>query len=196
MARTSFRGLTSALLQEHALLRRALELFARYAGRVASGEPYDPRFARGFLRFFRTLTETDHGREEERLFLGRELFRELSAATEALRRAPTQEAARLRFHGLALRYVELALAHMQKEELVVFPLAVRDAKEQGTAAPRRVPAREVAWVRRMEVRARTWPPVAVSLFGQGSVSAFRRLCAESLRSSTRTRRSRTRRIAR
>lgn len=200
------RPLTSILLEEHGLLRRAFEAFARYAGWVGSSASHDPDLAREFLRFFREFGDRRHHEEEERLLfswlethglsgqvgplvvlrheheLGRDLRLALSLAADALCESPADRDERARFRDLALRYVELHLAHMEKEEAVLFPLAEQLARESGgpTRFSSEVPAQEREWVAAVEARAARWPAIHLSLFGHGSAEGFERLCEEAL----------------
>lgn len=200
------RPLTRVLVEEHGLLRRALQAFARYAGRVASSTSYDPRLAREFLRFFREFGDRRHHEEEECLLftwleehglagevgplvvlrheheLGRDLRFALSLAADALRESPLDRNERVRFRDLALRYVELHLAHMDKEEDTLFPLAEELAHASGVAlhCSRELSAREREWVARVEARALEWPEMSLSLREHGTSAGFARLCAEAL----------------
>jgi hemerythrin-like domain-containing protein len=197
--------LTVILSEEHALLRRAFLAFARYAARVASGASYDIRLAREFLRFFRDFGDRRHHEEEERLLfpwleahglpgqvgpllvlrheheLGRDLRLALSLAVDALEEFPLQAGDRERFSDLAQRYLELHLAHMEKEEAVLFPLVEELAGTSASLARHSsTPPRDREWVERMETLAADWPAVALSLAAHGTADAFGRLCDEAL----------------
>jgi len=199
------RALTRVLAEEHVQIRRVLEAFARYASWVCAAGDHDPRLARRFLGFFREFGDRRHHDEEERLLfpwleahglpgrfgplvvlrheheLGRELRLALVLATDALIEEPLDADERERFRELALRYVELGLAHMEKEESVLFPLV--DELAAGGEVPtatHEVPARERAWIDEIEVRAAAWPAPGLTLFEHGSAESFERLCAEAL----------------
>lgn len=204
------RWLTAILTEEHGLLLRALGLFGRYGELVASGRPYDPRHARVFLRFFREFGDVRHHEKEERLLfpwleaqglpsqigplgilrqeheLGRDLRLALSLAADALLDSPGEGDTRARFHGLALRFVELMTAHIEKEEQVLFPLAdrfgqqLREPVERPHDYPFELPAKELEWLSRLEHEATTWPSATLCLNGLGTPYGFERLCEESL----------------
>ena len=199
------RTLTQLLSEEHALLRRAHAAFARYAEWIGSSADADRSLVRPFLRFFREFGDRRHHEEEERLLftwleaqglsgsvgplvvlrheheLGRDLRQALVRAAEGLAGSPDERA---RFRDLALRYVELGLAHMVKEEEALFPLAERLARRAG-GAPRYTnppPTREREWVERIEARAAAWPTIDLTLREHGTREGFERLCGEALAS--------------
>jgi hemerythrin-like domain-containing protein len=200
------RPLTTILSEEHGLLQRAYGAFARYAEWTATNPEYDPRLARDFLRFFRDFGDRRHHEEEERLLftwleahglsagfgplvvlrheheLGRDLRLALSLAADALCGAPLDQGERARFRDLALRYVELQLAHMEKEEQVLLPLAVELARGSGGEArfSSQVTARDSDWVAAVEARAAAWPATDLTLREHGTAQGFGRLCEEAL----------------
>lgn len=207
MPSTPPRSLLGVLTEEHVLIHRALALFARYSEQVFSGDGYDPHLARRFLRFFRDFGDLrHHQKEEEILFpwmaalglppgdgplavlsqeheVGRDLRLALSLATDALLESPQEGDARERFRSLALRYVELMTAHIEKEEQVLFPLAERFARQSGQELRRadELPATELSWIEGLELQAASWPSASLSLRGLGTPYGFERLCEESLR---------------
>lgn len=200
------RWLTAILTEEHELLLRALGLFGRYSELLVVGRPYDPRLARGFLRFFRDFGDVRHHEKEEQLLfpwmeaqglprevgplgvlrqeheLARDLRLALSLAADALLVFPGDGDARVRFHALAVRFVELMTAHIEKEEQVLFPLADRFSQQgrEPLERPSVAPTKELAWVARLEEEAATWPSPRLSLHGLGTPYGFERLCEESL----------------
>ncbi|HEX6885532.1 MAG TPA: hemerythrin domain-containing protein [Planctomycetota bacterium] len=199
------RALTRILAEEHVQIRRVLEAFARYASWVCAARDYDPRLARRFLRFFREFGDLRHHEEEEELLfpwleahglprgvgplvvlrheheLGRELRLALAAAADALLEQPLDADERERFRELALRYVELGLAHMDKEEGALFPLVEELAAGDAVlTVARELPARERAWIDEIEARAAAWPAPGLTLLEHGSAESFGRLCAEAL----------------
>ena len=203
-ARTEFVDL---LVEEHALFRRALVLFGRYAEHVVTGERHEPRLARTFLRFFRVFGARHHRETEEKILfpwleahglprdsgplavlhaehdLGHELLDELARAARALRDAPGRTAARVRFHGLALRLAEHYTAHMDKEEDALFSLARECAGRSRRAVLPRVSSsvRGCAWISALEAEvADAWPSPKLSLYGLGTLRGFERLCRSAL----------------
>lgn len=206
MPRPAARPLTELLVEEHGALRCALALFARYAEQVVSGNHYDPRLARVFLRFFRVCGERHHDKEERVLFpwleahgfardsgalvvlrtehdLGRALRADLERTVRALLDAPGEQALRVRFHGLALRFTELLTAHMNKEEQVLFPLVGQIAARNGGHVRRAAsfPPRALSWMATLEAGAAdSWPRPSLSLHGLGTTSGFERLCRAAL----------------
>lgn len=200
------RWLTAILTEEHGLLLRALGLFGRYAELVFSGRRYDPRLAREFLRFFRDFGDLRHQEKEERLLfpwmvaqglprevgplavlqeeheLAREFRLALSIAADALQAFPADHDARRRFHELALRFVAHMTVHLEKEEQVLFPLADRFSQQCGTplSIHGELPAKDVAWVDRVEALAVRWPTALLSMENLGTPYGFERLCEESL----------------
>jgi len=198
--------LTTVLTREHGLLLRALSLFARYGEQVTSGGEFDPRLARAFMRFFRDFGDhVHHEKEEQALFpwleeqglpadlgplgvlrqehdVGRELRLALSLAADGLERGPRDPEARRRFHELARRYVEWMTAHIDKEELVLYPLADSFAHQvgHGPEAPDAQPRAELRWLDAVEARAERWPDARLSLEGLGTPYAFERLCEAAL----------------
>lgn len=199
------RPLTELLSEEHGLIGRGLDLFVRYAEQVRSGD-YDPALARPFLRFFREFADqAHHAKEEEILFrwleerglprevgplavmrheheLGRDLRLALSLAADVLVETPGDAETRERFHALVQRYVELMVAHIEKEENVLFPLAQRFGRQLGEQCvhPGTLPEEELAWIVELEARAGSWPRAHLAESGLGTPRGFERLCEEAL----------------
>lgn len=199
-------NLTDVLSEEHALILRALACFERYAEQVRVGGKLDPRIGRHFVRLFREFGDVEHHlKEEEILFpwleehglphevgplavlreeheLARDLRLALSLTMDALREDPRDAETRLRFHALAGRFVELARAHVEKEETVLLPLARRFARQLGETPV--VPAGTRPEVRRtiesLAALAETWPQARAAGHENGTAYAFERLCEESL----------------
>jgi hemerythrin-like domain-containing protein len=195
-------GHARVLAEEHALLRRGLALLARYAEGLQGARDAAPELARPLLAFVTELGEERHRRREDALLallerrglgreartvlaaehdLGRELFAALLRCARDIERAPRSAAVRLRFLSLALRYVELMLAHTAKEEQVLLPLAggLALANEPGLAGSAADLGRARAWIEGMETRSSAWPEAILSVHGLGTPAAFQRLCAES-----------------
>lgn len=201
------RDVTAVLEESHELVRRTLHLLAGYAGLAASGLPYDPRLAESFAKFFRSFVErlqdehesgvlfpwlARHGLPEDSGPLAvlriehdvaRILQRELQDAARALSLSPGDVDNRLSFHERALRLVEHHLAHLDKEDAVILPLARRLAERLG-AAPSVAcsgSAHERRWLEALEAhRTDDWPEAALTRLGLGSTEAFERLCATSI----------------
>lgn len=200
------RPLTVVLSEEHELLARVLVTFARYGERVASGASYDPHLAHELLRFLTEFGDSRHHEKEEALLfpwleahglarssgplgvlrhehdVGRDLRLALSHCEEALLAAPGQGKVRRRFRDLALSYVELLTAHIEKEEQVLFPLADRFAIQTGAELRHEggLSAADLAWVEQLESEAAPWPDAALSLRGLGTAYGFERLCESAL----------------
>jgi hemerythrin-like domain-containing protein len=206
VVRSPSRWLTEVLSEEHGLLLRALGLFGRYAERLASGGACDTRHARAFLRFFRDFGDMRHQEKEERLLFpwleaeglpghagplavlksehehARDLRLVLSLAADGWVESPRDFDGRQRFRSLALRFVELMTAHIEKEEQVLFPLADRLPRQGGAPPPHPdfLPKKELEWLAQLEAEAVGWPLPELSLAGLGTPYGFECLCEKSL----------------
>lgn len=207
MNSSSVRPITTVLEDHHALARRALFLLGSYAGHVASGQRYDPRFARDFLDFLTVFLEPmQRELEEDRLFLwltqhglasdsgplvllrtehafGRELRRNLEVATRVLLQSPGDMDRRIAFHGQAVRLAEHVLAHLDKEDRVVLPMVRRLAalEDDEPSVATADPVREREWIATLEAhRVDQWPEPVFTRQGLGTTTTFERLCWTSV----------------
>jgi hemerythrin-like domain-containing protein len=201
------RPITTVVEERHALAQRALSLLGSYAGRVASGQRYDPRLADSFLDFLRAFTgRVQQELEDARLFpwltqhglppdsgplavlqveheLCNEQVKDLEAAARALMSSPGDRDLRIAFHGRAVRLAEHFLAHLDKEDRVILPLARRLAAPEGdeTTVTSADPVREREWIEALEAhRTEHWPEAVLTRQGLGTTTAFERLCWASL----------------
>lgn len=198
--------LVAILNEEHALILAALEAFERFAEHVRSGDAFEAKVARDFLRFFREFADADHHhKEEEILFpwleeqglphevgplavlraeheLGRETRLALALALDDLAGDPFELDTRLRFHALAQRFTELLRAHIEKEEHVLLPLARRFTEQVGEVpvVAHGVRASARSWIAAMEQRACAWPVPRRVGHAHGTPYAFERLCEEAM----------------
>jgi len=136
---------TAQLSKEHRLIESVLKVFEDLATQAVEGENFDVERARDSLEFFRGFADRcHHGKEEGHLFprlaaygfsaesgpvavmleehrLGRGFLREVAEALAE----PEDERARDRFARAARSYVALLTAHIQKEDMILFPMADR-----------------------------------------------------------------------
>ena len=197
------------LVAEHRLKSRVLVLFARHCERMLQERAADIGLTRAFLRFFRQFCDGRHRAKEEKLFAwmsslgldqatgplavlhhehdeGRELLRALAGAVNILEARPSSRSALQEVHRLALSFVELSMAHVEKEEDVLFPIAELFAVQSGTEceAPRDIPDQfsdeDEAWIQELESLSDAWPGYTLPGEDVGTAYGFARLCEESL----------------
>lgn len=140
-------GAIHVIKLEHRNLYRVLAVMRAVGQGLLSGKQYDLELLRAILDYIETFPDRfHHPKEDEFLFkalrarsneagdvlasleqdhrLGPERIHAMCKALGQMREG--QEGAVRRLAELALDYVDRTMAHMQKEESVVLPLAVRD----------------------------------------------------------------------
>ena len=150
-------GMCDSLVQEHEIIERVLDALEREAGRVASGSPVDLEFFTTAISFVRQFADGLHHQKEELVLFpalcdagmpkdggpvgvmlyehdeGRGHIRAMEAALQ-----PDVEVnieARQHLVNETLAYVALLRAHIQKENMILFPMAeeVLDVSQQNLA---------------------------------------------------------------
>jgi hemerythrin-like domain-containing protein len=135
------------LMGEHRLIEQALGSLETYGGLVRGGAPAEREVVGGYAAFFRGFADTcHHGKEEDILFrrmvargfpqqagplavmlheheLGRRHVAGLHALSEGPGALTAPEASVLLGHADA--YVPLLRQHIQKEDLILYPLALQ-----------------------------------------------------------------------
>lgn len=135
------------LMNEHRLIEKALASLETFATRVHEGAEADPATIAKFARFLRGFADKwHHGKEEDLLFVkmgdygfsseagpiavmlsehvqGRAYTSELAGLGEAT--AALQGDERQAFLQNAVGYINLLRAHIQKEDNILYPMALR-----------------------------------------------------------------------
>ncbi len=136
---------TSELKAEHDGIKVMLGILGTVCDRLETGKGVDPEHIGKILEFLRVFVDTcHHAKEEDILFpaleragipreggptgvmlrehaMGRELVRGMTEALPGIRRGDA--AAVTRFVRSAREYRELLLAHIEKEDTVLYPIA-------------------------------------------------------------------------
>jgi hemerythrin-like domain-containing protein len=132
------------LMEEHEIILHGLRALEALADRAARGAEVPAKAVRDAVEFFRQFTEVHHHHKEEKILfpalekaglpreggpLGVMLHehdqarRLLSALSDAARGAASGAASRARFAEAARAYVTVFVAHIEKENHVLFPMA-------------------------------------------------------------------------
>ena len=138
-------GLCDSLVREHEIIEQVLDSLEREARAVAGGKPVDRQFFTGSITFVRQFADGIHHQKEEQILFpalcaagmpkdggpvgvmlyehdeGRGHIRAMDAALQAA--SDGDIAAREQLVHEALAYVELLRAHIQKENMILFPMA-------------------------------------------------------------------------
>lgn len=147
-------GLCDSLVREHEIIERVLDVLEREAQAVAGGSPINRAFFTDAILFVRQFADGVHHQKEEQVLFpalcdagmpkdggpvgvmlyehdeGRSHIRAMESALDAA--SAGDIAARKQLVDETLGYVELLRAHIQKENMILFPMAERilDAKRQ------------------------------------------------------------------
>ncbi len=150
-------GMCESLVQEHEVIERVLDALEREAERVRSGESVDSEFFTTAISFVRQFADGLHHQKEEVVLFpalcdagmpkeggpvgvmlyehdeGRGHIRAMEAALQSDVEGSTK--ARQQLVNETLAYVALLRAHIQKENMILFPMAekVLDVGQQDLA---------------------------------------------------------------
>lgn len=140
-------GLCDSLVREHEIIERVLDVLEREARAVTEGAAIDADFFRDAIGFVRQFADGIHHQKEEQVLFpalceagmpkdggpvgvmlfehdeGRSHIRAMEASLAPA--ANGDAAARRRVIHEALAYVALLRAHIQKENMILFPMAER-----------------------------------------------------------------------
>lgn len=140
-------GMCDSLVQEHEVIERVLDALEREVNKVMDGAPVDRAFFTSAIGFVRQFADGLHHQKEEQILFpalcdagmprdggpvgvmlyehdeGRGHIRAMDAALGAA--SDGDSAAREQLAHETLAYVELLRAHIQKENMILFPMAER-----------------------------------------------------------------------
>lgn len=140
-------ALCDSLVQEHEIIERVLDSLEREARAIVTGKAVDRVFFAGAISFVRKFADGVHHQKEEQVLFpalcdaglpkdggpvgvmlfehdaGRDHIRGIEQSLDAA--AAGDANARQRLIQGTLEYVELLRAHIQKENMVLFPMAER-----------------------------------------------------------------------
>jgi hemerythrin-like domain-containing protein len=140
-------GLCDSLVQEHEVIERVLDSLERETGAVAGGKTVDRAFFADVIKFVREFADGVHHQKEETVLFpalceagmpkdggpvgvmlyehdeGRHHIRAMEASLDAA--ANGEPSARECLVRESCGYVELLRAHIQKENMILFPMAER-----------------------------------------------------------------------
>ena len=149
-------GLCDSLVQEHDIIERVLDALEKEARTVAAGAAVDRTFFATAISFVRQFADGLHHQKEEQILFpalcdagipkdggpvgvmlyehdeGRGHIRAMDSSLDAA--SSGDDSARRQLVQESLAFVELLRAHIQKENMILFPMAERalDPRQQET----------------------------------------------------------------